>query len=805
MSLKSIPLHNTSNQAKKEDKNIADNKVSRTWMTKINHAIKILMIILSVFFIGYLLESYRDVSVLLGNYFEISTELLPLVLSFSIFVMTWHAYAKNKSSYSLFLGAAFLATGVFDLYHMISYPFMPDFITRNTPQKEALFWILARLISTILFLASVYIYKDSLIRLINKPGMFVSINVLSIILLIEVLRDSDQLPAMYYPDGSFSAILIFVILLTSVIILYTSYLYTKRRQESGQNSTVCLIYGFIIIVCSNLVSISYDYSGNLLRAAGYYFVYLALFSSSIEQPYEKLVLAQDKLRHVAEERYRNLFDNANDAIITTDFEDRITSWNWSAEKMFGWAEQEVTGKNLSLLIFPQNLMEEIENSIRNAISGKELIGFETACLCKDGTKIDVSMTISPLRDANHEIIGLSAIIRDITERKKTEEALRAKPDMRISISTNRNEYNPLDTIATTVTLRNNGNDKIKNVELNIDPGTLELEGGSLNYNFNEIPAGQSKSLILYFKAPLLAEAKSITIGVNASGTDVKNINYSASASIKIKILQNRIIEVQKTLASSIYNDEITSAYITIRNKGAINLDSIEVKDEIPDGFTSENDINLLWSLNLASGEEKRISYPLKPLLPGTYDVPAAQAQFAIGGKQYIVKSNTSRITVHAPLIVLTKTVDSAVAYLGDQITVTINVRNEGDKQARVKITDDLPSKADLLSGDLSWTAVLEKNESKSYTYTMKLNKAGELELPPAKANITYLQNSYNFTVSSRNLAVLVVESLDKKQIATSSPSIPARTSTPGFGGIIASIAFIFIYLIKRKRGALECE
>ncbi len=391
---------------------------------------------------------------------------------------------------------------------------------------------------------------------------------------------------------------------------------------------------------------------------------------------------------------------------------------------------------------------------------------------------------------------------------KAEVYLRAKPDMRISISTNRNEYNPLDTIATTVTLRNNGYDKIKNVELNIDPGTLELEGGSLNYNFNEIPAGQSKSLILYFKAPLLAEAKSITIGVNASGTDVKNINYSASASIKIKILQNRIIEVQKTLASSIYNDERTSAYITIRNKGAINLDSIEVKDEIPDGFTSENDINLLWSLNLASGEEKRISYPLKPLLPGTYDVPAAQAQFAIGGKQYIVKSNTSRITVHAPLVVLAKTVDSAVAYLGDQITVTINVRNNGDKQARVKITDDLPSKADLLSGDLSWTAVLEKNESKSYTYTMKLNKAGELELPPAKANITYLQNSYNFTVSSRNLAVLVVESLDKKQIATSSPSspsIPARTSTPGFGGIIASIAFIFIYLIKRKRGALECE
>ncbi len=393
-------------------------------MTEINHALKLLTTVASVFLLGYLLESYASASTILNDFFEISTNLLPLVMSISIFVMTWHAYNKNKNNTSLFLGAALLVTGIFDLYHLLSYPFMPAFITPNSNQKAMVFWGGARLISAILFLASVYVYKDSFSRLINRPVLIVSVNVFNIIFLISMLAYSDYLPAIHYSDGSISTAGILLLLLTSGIILNVGYLYSGRLKETGQKSIICLIYGFIILSISNLAYVSYDFSGNLLKAAGYYFMYLALFKLSIEQPYEKRAEADEKRIHTARERYRNLFDNANDAIITTDLEDRITSWNRSAEKIFGWKAGEVIGKNLAHMIVPPDLRAERKCLISDIMSGKTVAGIETVRLRSDSTGMDVSITISPILDTDQNIIGMSSIIRDITERKQAEKLLR---------------------------------------------------------------------------------------------------------------------------------------------------------------------------------------------------------------------------------------------------------------------------------------------------------------------------------------------------------------------------------------------
>jgi len=128
---------------------------------------------------------------------------------------------------------------------------------------------------------------------------------------------------------------------------------------------------------------------------------------------------------VAEKNYRNLFDNANDAIIITDLEDRITSWNRSAEKIFGWKTEEVIGKKLSQLIVPPHLAADREQIISNVLSGRGVTGFDAVQVRKDGNPIDVSMTISILQDSDQNIIGLSSIIRDITERKRAEEQIRS--------------------------------------------------------------------------------------------------------------------------------------------------------------------------------------------------------------------------------------------------------------------------------------------------------------------------------------------------------------------------------------------
>ena len=132
----------------------------------------------------------------------------------------------------------------------------------------------------------------------------------------------------------------------------------------------------------------------------------------------------EKLLRENEQKYHNLFDNAIDAIITIDLQDSVTSWNRGAEKLFGWTRHEVLGKKLPELIIPPDLKNERDRIIPDALAGKEITGIETCRIRKDGSRVDVSLTFSPIKDANQNVIGLSGIIRDITERKQIEEKIK---------------------------------------------------------------------------------------------------------------------------------------------------------------------------------------------------------------------------------------------------------------------------------------------------------------------------------------------------------------------------------------------
>src|SRR3989304_4354180 len=149
-------------------------------VNKTNHVLTLLTISISIFLIGYFLEFFKVGNSLLRDYFQISTELLPLVLSFSIFIMTWFVYKKSQDDHSIFLGCVFFIIGVIDLYHILSYPFMPAFITPNTSHKSAIFWAEGKLLTAVLFLGSVYIYNGTLPKLKDRIVIFGSFSVIII-------------------------------------------------------------------------------------------------------------------------------------------------------------------------------------------------------------------------------------------------------------------------------------------------------------------------------------------------------------------------------------------------------------------------------------------------------------------------------------------------------------------------------------------------------------------------------------------------------------------------------------------------
>lgn len=299
--------------------------------------LKLLIIVVSVFLLGYFFEQAINASGIsnsVENTVELFSELFSVFVAFSIFAITWHAYNNSKDNHSLFLGSAFLVVGLLCLFHTLSYPFMPEFITPNSSHKAAIFFIESRLILALSFLISVDIYKDTFPGLINRRVLIFSAIALSLISLAFIILYQDNLFAGYEPGNGYSPEMVFISGMIIVIILYTGYLYNKRIRETGQNNLTLLIDGSIVVALSNLVYFSYGFSGHFLIITGFLLMYIALYKSSVELPYEKLSIAEEKLYHAAEDRYRNLFDNASDAIITIDLDENITSWNNAAEKIF---------------------------------------------------------------------------------------------------------------------------------------------------------------------------------------------------------------------------------------------------------------------------------------------------------------------------------------------------------------------------------------------------------------------------------------------------------------------------------------
>jgi PAS domain S-box-containing protein len=117
-----------------------------------------------------------------------------------------------------------------------------------------------------------------------------------------------------------------------------------------------------------------------------------------------------------------IVDSSDDAILSKKLDGTITSWNQSAERLFGYKAEEAVGQNITLIV-PWERRSEEEDILRRLARGEPVDHFETMRKRKDGATVDVSLTISPICDAAGRVIGASNVARDITERRQAERAL----------------------------------------------------------------------------------------------------------------------------------------------------------------------------------------------------------------------------------------------------------------------------------------------------------------------------------------------------------------------------------------------
>ncbi|HEY2340906.1 MAG TPA: PAS domain S-box protein, partial [Steroidobacteraceae bacterium] len=118
-----------------------------------------------------------------------------------------------------------------------------------------------------------------------------------------------------------------------------------------------------------------------------------------------------------------IVDSSDDAIVGKTLEGRILSWNRGAARIFGYAPHEVIGKPITIII-PPELHAEEQQILEKLGRGERIEHFDTVRVTKDGRRIAISLTVSPVRAADGTIIGASKVARDVSERKLAEERLR---------------------------------------------------------------------------------------------------------------------------------------------------------------------------------------------------------------------------------------------------------------------------------------------------------------------------------------------------------------------------------------------
>jgi PAS domain S-box-containing protein len=133
-------------------------------------------------------------------------------------------------------------------------------------------------------------------------------------------------------------------------------------------------------------------------------------------------ITERKQAEAALSRLAAIVESSDDAIISKDLNGVITSWNAGAQRAFGHTEAEAVGQPITIIIPPELLNEE-NRILERLRAGEHIQHYETVRVHKQGKRVDVSLTISPMRDSDGRVVGASKIARDITERKRSEEAL----------------------------------------------------------------------------------------------------------------------------------------------------------------------------------------------------------------------------------------------------------------------------------------------------------------------------------------------------------------------------------------------
>lgn len=364
--------------------------------------------------------------------FHTIVEISAALVAGLVFGIGWHSYHAERPVAISIVACAFLAVGLLDFLHMVSYAGMPDFVTPSSPSKAIYFWLAAKLVMAGAMLASVPLMDRAFTRTWQRWVLLCG--AIAIVLLVAwgVLIHQDFLPEVYVPGKGLTAIKVRVEYFVITLHLFTIIL-LWRRQWIPMWDHRLLIAGLFVLSVSELcftnyvsVTDTFNLLGHLFKVVGYLFVYRAVFICGVRDPYVRLRKTEAAVQ-TEKTVIQAILDSLDSAVFKVNTEARIEYLNAAACRMLGLDAQSCLGKPFTDIV---HIVNEADTSsyqlpVSQYLGGVQEMSSQRQLLVvrEDGVKVPIEDTASTIYGAQHKVIGAVITLRDVRERRKAMNAL----------------------------------------------------------------------------------------------------------------------------------------------------------------------------------------------------------------------------------------------------------------------------------------------------------------------------------------------------------------------------------------------
>ena len=306
-----------------------------------------------------------------------------------------------------------------------------------------------------------------------------------------------------------------------------------------------------------------------------------------------------------------IVEDSSDAILSKTLDGIVTSWNHSAERMYGYTREEMVGSAVTKLL-PEDRPDEVAHILSRLKRGERIFHFETVRVAKDGHKLDVALTISPIRDGRGRLVGASTIARDITELRNAEEALRKAEKLavagRMAATVAHEINNPLEAIGNILYLLRRSVDLNPDARKYVESAQEELRRVSEITRLTlgmQRGSGERREPVQLTKllenVLTLYERKSISLGVKVVRKYEFDGTVMASAGELRQVFSNLVVNAMDAMALSGEKLAVSIRRARRWDTGAEGA-RVTICDNGP-GITAEHRTKLFHAFHTTKGEQ----------------------------------------------------------------------------------------------------------------------------------------------------------------------------------------------------------